>query len=72
MNTKHIGQIRIVDGTPVPFAATVQRQRAADGVWESIDASGWRRDIGYWLVLHHPGSVVSRIEGAYFHYYPES
>jgi len=64
----HTGPARIIDGHPVPYSATVQRQRADDGEWESVKAIRHLSEINDWMKLHRPGKTVLRTDGAYFFY----
>lgn len=63
----HIGPIRIIDGEPTPYSATVQRQRE-DEKWETIEAVSVLSDIDDWMRANRPDCKVARIEGGYFFY----
>lgn len=68
MTSEYTGPIRIIDGHPVPYSATVQRQRADTGDWESIPAVSVLSDIDDWMRRSRPNQKLHRTEGAYFFY----
>jgi hypothetical protein len=66
--TQYEGGVNILDGHPVPFAATCQRRRKEDGQTEGVPAVDHLSEIDDWMKLHHPSQRVIRCEGAYFFY----
>lgn len=67
-SSDYTGPVRILDGHPVPYSGTVQRQRADTGDWESISAASVLSEINDWLRIHRPQQKLVRLDGSYFFY----
>lgn len=60
--------IRVIDGHPVPYSATVQRQRKDNNDWESFPCIRAIDLIDDWMKAHRPDQKILRTEEAYFFY----
>ena len=65
---EYVGPIRVIDGHPVPYSGTVQRERTGTGEWESVPAASVLSVIEDWLRANRPGQTLLRIDDAYFYY----